>query len=54
MSYKYQRYENESPEELIFRICSHKDEIGTWSDVGRVLNELLGENYTSSFLSRRE
>lgn len=46
MSYKYQRYENESPEELIFRICSHKNEIGTWSDVGRVLNELLGENYT--------
>ena len=48
MSYKYQRYENESPEELIFRICSHKNEIGTWSDVGRVLNELLGENYTES------
>lgn len=27
---KYSRLDNESDDELIYRICSHKDEIGAW------------------------
>lgn len=44
----YKRYENESVEELTFRICSEKDNIGSWQDVANILNELLGEEYTES------
>ena len=45
---KYQRYENESDEELIYRVCKDKDLIGTWTDVADILNELLGQEYTES------
>ena len=34
---KYNRYENESEEELIYRICLEKDIIGTWDEVAEVL-----------------
>lgn len=44
----YKRYENESVEELIFRICSAKEQIGSWQDVADVLNDLLGFEYTES------
>lgn len=42
------RNENESVEELIYRICSCKDTIGTWEQVKEILNELLGVNYGES------
>ena len=42
------RLENESDEELIYRICSAKEEIGTWDDVADILNNILGTEYTSS------
>ncbi len=44
----WKRFENESNEELIYRICQHKDEIGTWEDVADILNELCGTEYSSS------
>lgn len=42
------RLDNESDEEVIFRICQCKDEIGTWSDVANILNDILGFEYTES------
>lgn len=45
---KYKRFENESDEELVLRICNDKDKIGTWSDVADILNELTGNEYTES------
>ena len=44
----YKRYENESEEELIFRICKDKETIGSWEEVGDILNKLLGYEFTSS------
>ena len=44
----YQRYENESNEEVIYRICNEKEQIGSWQRVADVLNELLGFEYTES------
>lgn len=44
----YKRYENESDEELIYRICSEKEIIGSWQDVADILNELTDSEYTES------
>lgn len=44
----YQRFENESEEELIYRICSEKDQIGSWQDVANILNTLLNFEFTES------
>lgn len=44
----YERLPGESDEELIFRICKQKDQIGSWNDVADVLNELTGKNYGQS------
>lgn len=48
MSCTWNRQENESDEELIYRICSQKDRIGTWQDVADILNELLKSEFTES------
>lgn len=45
---EFKRYEGETDEELIYRICSQKDQIGTWVDVANILNELTGNEYTES------
>lgn len=45
---EFKRLENESDEELIYRVCSQKDAIGTWDDVKDVLNELLDCDYGES------
>ena len=45
---KYKRFENESADELIYRICNDKEQIGTWSAVASILNELLGFEYGES------
>ncbi|EXG87826.1 hypothetical protein K413DRAFT_4727 [Clostridium sp. ASBs410] len=42
------RLDNETDEELIYRICSTKDEIGSWQDVADILNNLLNTEYTES------
>ena len=44
----YKRYENETDEELVYRICSEKEKIGSWQDVANVLNELTGNDYGES------
>ena len=44
----YKRLDGESNEELIYRICSDKDLIGSWQNVADILNELLGTEYTES------
>ena len=41
----YKRYDGETDEALILRICRDKDIIGSWEDVCRILNNLLGANY---------
>ena len=45
---EYKRYENETEDELIYRICSQKDQIGTWKDVRDILNNLLNYSYNES------
>lgn len=45
---EYRRLDGESNLELIYRICSEKELIGTWQDVADILNDLLGEDYTES------
>lgn len=45
---EYRRYDMETDDELIYRICSEKDKIGTWTDVSDILNELLDQDYTES------
>lgn len=42
---EYSRYEGETDEALILRICRDKDLIGSWEDVCDILNKLLGANY---------
>ena len=39
------RYENESDEALMLRVCRNKELIGSWNKVAEVLNDLLGNNY---------
>lgn len=45
---EFSRLQNETDEELIYRICSKKDMIGSWQEVADILNELLGTEYTES------
>ena len=48
MEHNYRRYEGETDEQLIFRVCQDKETIGTWSMVAEILNDLLGANSTES------
>lgn len=45
---QYNRNPGESEEEFIYRVCSLKDEIGTWEDVASILNDVLQHRYTES------
>ena len=45
---EYKRFENETDDELIYRICSQKEVIGTWYDVCDILNKLTGNDYNES------
>lgn len=44
----FKRLENETDEELIYRVCSQKEAIGTWEDVKDILNSLLGSDFGES------
>lgn len=44
----YKRFENESEDELILRICDDKEQIGSWQDVANVINELTGNDFGES------
>lgn len=45
----YKRKENETVTELVNRICSIKDSIGTWDDVRDILNKLTGTSHGESY-----
>lgn len=49
----YRRYEGETDEALIYRICRDKPAIGSWRDVADVLNQLLGTNYGESAFRKK-
>lgn len=49
----YIRFDGESDEELIYRVCSDKDKIGTWDDVSTILNRLLGTDYGESTFRKK-
>ena len=42
------RLPNESDEEVVYRICMAKEEVGTWNEVATALNNILGNEYTES------
>ena len=44
----YKRYDMETDEELIYRVCSEKEKIGSWQEVADILNRLLGTEFTES------
>ena len=45
---EYNRLDNESDKDLINRICSEKDNIGSWQDVANIINNILGTAFTES------
>lgn len=51
---KYRRFENETDDQLIYRITSDKDKIGTWQNVCDILNELLGTDYNESAFRKKK
>lgn len=48
MVHNYRRFENESEDEVIWRIGQDKDVIGTWQNVANILNDLLNYDYGES------
>lgn len=45
---KWYRLENESDDELIYRVCKNKDLIGTWQDVADIINSLTDSDFGES------
>lgn len=43
----------ETDEQLIYRVCSVKDSIGTWTDVANILNNLLDKSYDESVYRKK-
>lgn len=43
----------ETDEQLIYRVCSSKDAIGTWNDVANILNNILGKEYDESVYRKK-
>jgi hypothetical protein len=48
MVHNYKRFVDEQDEQLIYRICSEKEKIGSWQEVADILNDLLGTEYNES------
>lgn len=44
----YEKCQNETEEELIYRVCQDKDQIGSWQAVTNIINELTGNDYGES------
>ena len=40
---EWTRLENESEEHLLMRLVAQKDQIGTWDDIAKIMNELTGK-----------
>lgn len=45
---EWTRLENESEEHLLMRLVAQKDQIGTWDDIAKIMNELTGQKFTES------
>lgn len=45
---KWYKLENESDDELIYRVCRNKDLIGTWQDVADIINSLTDSDFGES------
>ena len=45
---EWTRLEGESEEHLLMRLVAQKEQIGTWDDIARIMNELTGQNYGES------
>ena len=45
---EWARLENESEEHLLMRLVAQKEQIGTWDDIARIMNELTGNSYGES------
>ena len=43
---EWTRLENESEEHLLMRLVAQKEQIGTWDDIARIMNELTGQSYS--------
>lgn len=43
----------ETDEQLIYRVCSLKDSIGTWQDVANTINDLIGRNCDESVYRKK-
>lgn len=50
---EWKRLENESDDELIYRVCKNKDVIGTWQDVADIINELTNQDFGESTYRKR-
>ena len=42
---EWTRLENESEEHLLMRLVAQKEQIGTWDDIAKIMNDLTGQNY---------
>lgn len=49
----YNIRDGESILEYEYRICSQKEQIGTWEDVAKIINDTLNQKYTESKYRKR-
>lgn len=49
----FKKMDNESSDEYIYRICNHKEEIGNWVEVAKIINQQLGTNYGESAFRKK-
>lgn len=47
------RNNGETDEQLIYRVCSLKDSIGTWQDVANIINSITGNSYDESVYRKK-
>lgn len=47
------RNNGETDEQLIYRVCSLKDSIGTWQDVANIINNITGNSYDESVYRKK-
>lgn len=46
--HNYKRFDGESDDELIYRVCSDKEIIGSWNNVAVVINDITGNDFGES------
>lgn len=50
---EYRKYDGETDDELIYRICKDKEQIGTWEDVATIINKLNNTDYGESTFRKK-